>query len=169
MKAQIYINRHNDLPYPYDPIKADIDIRQISWSFLELKRKYDQKKVILDPDFQRNPNIWTQKQKSKFIESIILNFPLPYWFVQQTKNGEYIIVDGLQRTLAVSDFIDDKFKLFGLEALSRLNDRNFSELKILEGDLQVRIEDKKISLYVIQPSVPSRVIYDIFDRINSTP
>ncbi|BAQ59615.1 hypothetical protein GM3708_20 [Geminocystis sp. NIES-3708] len=160
-------NTNNGGLYPYDPLKADIDIRENPYTVFQLKRRCDQGKIILDPEFQRNPNIWNQEQKSKFIESIILNFPLPYWYVKQTKHGKYIIVDGLQRTLALSEFIDNQFKLTGLEALPRLNDHNFSELKKLEGDFQTRIEDKKISLYVMQPSVPSKVVYDIFNRINT--
>ena len=81
--------------YPYDPIKADIDIRENPYTVFELKRRCDQKKLILDPEFQRNPNVWTKEQKSKFIESIFLNFPLPYWYVKQTKDGKYILSDGI--------------------------------------------------------------------------
>lgn len=160
-------NTNNGGLYPYDPTKADIDIRENPYTVFELKRRCDQKKIILDPDFQRNPNIWTQEQKSKFIESIILNFPLPYWYVKQTKEGNYIVVDGLQRTSAIREFIDNEFKLTGLKTLSRLNDHNFDELKKLQGDYETRIEDKKISLYVIPNSAPSKVVYDIFERVNT--
>lgn len=160
-------NTDNGGLYPYDPTKADIDIRENPHTIFELKRKYDDKKLILDPEFQRNPNVWNQQQKSKFIESIILDFPLPYWYVRQTKDGKYIVVDGLQRTTAICEFMNDKFKLEGLEALTQLNNYNFSDLKNLEGDYQTRIEDKKITLYVIKPSVSSKVVYDIFNRINT--
>lgn len=159
-------NTENAGLYPYDPIKMDIDIRESPYTVFELKRRCDQKKIILDPEFQRNPNVWSLKQKSKFIESIILNFPLPYWYVTQTRNGEYIVVDGLQRTLAIRDFMNNEFKLTGLEALSHLNTLNFEDLKKLQGDYETRIEDKKISLYVIQHSASS-VIYDIFNRVNT--
>jgi hypothetical protein len=160
-------NTENTGLYPYDPTKIDIDIRESPYTVFELKRRCDQKKIILDPEFQRNPNVWNPKQKSKFIESIILNFPLPYWYVTQTRNGEYIVVDGLQRTLAIRDFMNNEFKLTGLEALSHLNDLNFEDLKKIQGDYETRIEDKKISLYVIQHSASSKVIYDIFNRVNT--
>lgn len=153
--------------YPDYLIQKDIDIRENTYSVFELKRRCDQKKVILDPEFQRNPDIWKPEEKSKFIESIILNFPLPYWYVKQTKKGEYIVVDGLQRTLAIRDFIDNKFKLTGLKVLSQLNDCNFNDLKQLPGDYETRIEDKKISLYVIPYSVPPNILYEIFERVNT--
>jgi len=153
--------------YPYDPTKEDIDIRQEPHTVFELLRKYDQKKLIINPDFQRNL-VWKPAQKSKFIESIILNFPLPPFYVNQTREGKYIIVDGLQRTSTLHEFVNDEFKLTDLEALPKLNGYNFSELIKQPGDYQTRIEDKKLLLYLIRPSVSIKVIYDIFNRINTS-
>jgi uncharacterized protein with ParB-like and HNH nuclease domain len=152
--------------YPYDPTEEDIDIRQEPHTVFELMRKYDQKKLIINPDFQRNL-VWNPDQKSRFIESIILNFPLPPFYVNQTKEGKYIVVDGLQRTSTLHEFVNDKFELTDLEALPKLKGYNFSELIEQPGDYQTRIEDKKLSLYVIKPSVPVKVVYDIFNRINT--
>ena len=157
----------NTSQYSKDLKQKDFDIRELPYTVFELKRKCDQEKIILDPEFQRNPTIWTREQRSKFIESILLNFPLPYWYVKQTKKGQYIVVDGLQRTLAIRDFIDNKFKLTGLKVLLDLNDCSFNDLKERSGDYETRIEDKKISLYVIQPSTPWRIIYEIFERVNT--
>lgn len=152
--------------YPYDPTEADIDIREEPQTIFELLRKYDNGRLIIDPEFQRN-RVWKPKQKSEFIESVILNFPLPPWYLNQTKEGKLIIVDGLQRTTALHEFVKDEFKLSGLEALTKLNGSTFSELKKLPGDYQTRIEDKKLNIYVIKPSVPVKVVYDIFKRINT--
>lgn len=152
--------------YPYDPTQADIDIREDPQTVFELMRKYDNEKLIIDPDFQRN-RVWKLDQKSKFIESVILNFPLPSWYVNQTVDGKYIIVDGLQRTTTLHEFVNDRFSLSGLEALPGLNGYDFSELKQLPGDYQTRIEDKKLNIYIIRPSVPVKVVYDIFNRINT--
>jgi len=152
--------------YPYDPTQADIDIREDPQTVFELLRKYNNGKLITDPDFQRNV-VWELEKKSKFIESVILNFPLPPWYLNQTVEGKYIIVDGLQRTTALHEFVNDQFKLRGLQALTRLNGYNFSELKQLPGDYQTRIEDKKLYIYFIKPSVPVKVVYDIFNRINT--
>jgi len=152
--------------YPYDPTKEDIDIREDPQTVFELIRKFNQGKIIIDPDFQRNV-VWKHEQKSQFIESVILNFPLPPWYVNQTVEGKYIIVDGLQRTSSLYGFVNDEFKLKGLKALTHLNNCNFSDLAAIEGDYQTRIEDKKLTLYIIKPSVSSKVIIDIFNRINT--
>ncbi|NES01112.1 MAG: DUF262 domain-containing protein, partial [Symploca sp. SIO1B1] len=113
--------------YPYDPTQSDIDIREDPQTVFELMRKYDKGKLIIDPDFQRNL-VWKLDQKSKFIESVILNFPLPPWYVNQTVEGKYIIVDGLQRTTTLHQFVNNEFALSGLEALPKLNGYNFSQL-----------------------------------------
>jgi uncharacterized protein with ParB-like and HNH nuclease domain len=152
--------------YPYDPTKEDIDIREDPQTVFELIRKINQDKIIINPDFQRNI-VWKHEQKSQFIESVILNFPLPPWYVNQTVEGKYIIVDGLQRTSSLYGFVNDEFELKGLKALTKLNGYKFSDLADLEGDYQTRIEDKKLTLYIIKPSVSSKVIIDIFNRINT--
>jgi hypothetical protein len=152
--------------YPYDPTEADIDIREDPQTVFELMRKYDNGKLIIEPDFQRNL-VWERTQQSKFIESVILNFPIPPFYVNQTREGKYIVVDGLQRTSTLHEFVNNGFKLQGLEALKKLNGCSFSDLKNLTGDYQTKIEDKKLNLYVIRPSVPVKVVYDIFNRINT--
>ena len=48
-----------------------------------------------------------------------------------------------------------------------MNGYTFSELKELPGDYQTRIEDKKLYIYLIKPSVPVKVVYDIFNRVNT--
>lgn len=87
--------------------------------------------------------------------------------MNQTVEGKYIIVDGLQRTSTLHQFINDEFELTKLEALTQLNNFTFSKLKELPNDYQTRIEDKKLNIYVIRPSVPTKVVYDIFNRINT--
>ncbi len=156
--------------YPYDPTQSDIDIREVSLSVFELVRRHDEGRLIVNPEFQRNPLVWKREQQSRFIESIILNFPLPPFYVSENLDGKYSIVDGLQRTTALHQFVnnkDNKFSLQGLEALKRLNGKTFDDLKKMSGAYQTKIEDRRLILYVLKHSVPIRVIYDLFKRINT--
>lgn len=150
--------------YPYDPTSTDIDIREEPQTIYELVvRKYNRGKVIISPNFQRR-FVWNKKQMSQFVESVILNFPLPPLYINQDINGNYIVVDGRQRITTLHQFINDEFKLQDLEALRSLNGKTFSEL---DETFQSKIEDKKLNLYLIKPSVPIEVVYDIFYRINT--
>lgn len=155
--------------YPYDPIKTNIDIPLEQFSIYEYIRLYKRARLIIHPDYQRNL-VWTNKQKSRFIESIILNFPLPAFFVNQQRDNSFVVIDGLQRTNTLIEFLDkdNGFALFGLTTLSNLNGHKFRDLPTA---YQAKIEDKKLMVYVLKPSVPIEVVYELFDRINtgSTP
>lgn len=149
--------------YPYDPTTSDIDLKEDPQSVFQLMRKYDQGHLIIDPEFQRKL-VWKPEQQSKFIESVILNFPLPPFYINQRKDGKFIIIDGLQRITTLHNYINNKFQLQGLKAIPRLNEKFFSDL---DEQLKAKIEDKKLFLYILKPSVQQRVIYDLFNRINT--
>jgi len=149
--------------YPYE-MPEEVDIREDHMSVFEWLRKIQQGKLILDPEFQRKL-VWSADQKSKFVESVLLNIPLPPFYVNQNIEGKYIIVDGLQRTDTLQSFArEDGFKLQNLQVLKKLNDLGFKDL---DASLQTKIEDKQLFLYVIKPSVPIPMVYDIFNRINT--
>jgi uncharacterized protein with ParB-like and HNH nuclease domain len=157
----------NGTIYPYDPSKADIDIREEPQTIFELViRKWEQEKLIIDPEFQRN-FVWKPEQQSLFIESVILNFPLPPLYINKDAKGKYIVVDGRQRITTLRRFLKDEFRLNNLRALPQLNNKNFSELIRLNPEYQTKIEDKKLLVYLIQPTVPLEMVYDIFNRINT--
>jgi Protein of unknown function DUF262 len=141
---------------------GDIDLREDNQSIFEWNRRMDRNLIVTDPDFQRNL-VWTQTQKSQFIESILLNFPLPPIYVNQNTEGKYILVDGLQRTTAMHEFVKSKFALTGLLKLQNLNGKSF---KSLDPSEQTRIEDRKLFIFVIKPSASLGAIYEIFYRIN---
>lgn len=149
--------------YPYDPTYTTIDIEDIPFSIYEYLRQMNKGRVIVQPDFQRN-QVWTRVQKSRFVESVLLNFPLPPIYLNQNTDGKYIVIDGLQRTTALFDFFHDKYALHGLEALPAYNGLKFSDLS---ETLQSKLENKKLTVFSLKPSTPMVVIYDLFKRINT--
>lgn len=149
--------------YPYDPMSADLDITEIPFSVFEYLRKYQLGKLITQPDFQRKL-VWSAAQKSKFIESIILNFPIPPIYLNEDIESKYMIIDGLQRTTTLLEFYDGQFQLSGLEALPSFNGKYFDNLT---ENLKSKFEDKKLIVFVLKPSTPLKVIYDLFNRINT--
>ncbi len=65
-------------------------------SFNELMDMYANKELIITPEFQRTFR-WTNEQQSLFIESLVLELPIPPIFVVEKQDGQYELVDGLQR------------------------------------------------------------------------
>ena len=149
--------------YPYDPAYTDIEIGEDPFSIFEYLRQLDKKRIDIQPDFQRN-QIWNDAQKSQFIESIILNFPLPPIYLNQTRDNKYIVIDGLQRTTALNDFYKGRYPLSGIKALPRYNTQYYKDLP---ETLQSKFENKKLTVFILKPSTPMVVIYDLFNRINT--
>lgn len=69
----------------------------------EILSMYDSNEIIIDPDFQRLFR-WTISQKSKLIESLLLGIPLPPIFVFELENGQWELIDGLQRVSTLLEF-----------------------------------------------------------------
>lgn len=149
--------------YSYDD---EIDIKADKYSVFEYLRKINKGLVILNPDFQRNL-VWKAGQKCKFIESILMNLPIQPIYLKKDSDGKFIVVDGLQRTTALREFFNNDFALEGLCSLPKLNGCLFRDLDNVQDGLTARIEDRQLYFYVMPPSVPMKVVYDVFNRINT--
>lgn len=155
-------NYKSDSIYPTSYTTEELDIKETHMQVISFLRKKQQKKILV-PEFQRN-QVWKQQQKSRFIESLILNIPVPPFYISQDYDGNMIIVDGLQRSNAIFEFLNNKYELVGLDALPNLVGKDYSHL---DEDLKARIEDRELLLYILKPTVPMTIVYDIFNRINS--
>lgn len=153
--------------YPID-IEDTIDIKDDKFSVFEYIRKVNDGKIIMNPDFQRN-EVWTIEQKSQLIESTMLEIPIPAFYMKKDALGRLIVVDGLQRTLALRGFLNDDFRLRGLNALDKVNGYTCSEMRNDDklSTLVTRVEDKQLLFYVISKDTPMSIVYDIFNRINT--
>lgn len=153
--------------YPID-IEDTIDIKDDKFSVFEYIRKVNDGKIVMNPDFQRN-EVWTIEQKSQLIESTMLEIPIPAFYMKKDAQGRLIVVDGLQRTLALRGFLNDDFKLTGLNALNKVNGYTCSEMREKDdfSNLITRVEDRQLLFYVISKDTPMSIVYDIFNRINT--
>lgn len=145
-----------------DLLQLEIDVREDPFSIHQLVRMIDSKRLVLTPPFQRR-EVWDLTRRSQFLESVLLNYPLPPLYLNQRKDGTYLVVDGLQRTSSIYRFIKGEYALQDLLTLQWMNGLHYSELESLA---QARIEDRKLMCYVLKPSVPFGVVHDIFARIN---
>ena len=142
---------------------AQIKVDRANYSVYELKRQYEKRdNLILNPEFQRE-NVWTKRQKSELIESILMGIPLPIIYFSQNSEGKLQVVDGKQRLTALFDFLNNKFPLSELYTLENLKGKKFDDL---DGYHQSELEDYQLIAYVIKSPTPERVKFDIFDRVN---
>ena len=79
----------------------------------------------LRPEYQRRLR-WSTAQKSKLIESLLLNIPVPPVFLYESDAARYEVMDGQQRLNAVKEFISGDFALASLTVLEPLNGIRYS-------------------------------------------
>lgn len=105
-----------------------------SYKVALLKDTFQKENYNLQPEYQRRIR-WTEQKRSKLIESLIINIPIPPIFLYEYDYDKYEVMDGLQRLTAIIDFYDNKYRLSGLIEWSELNGKYYEELpdKIKEG------------------------------------
>jgi uncharacterized protein with ParB-like and HNH nuclease domain len=129
--------------------------------------KYRSGEFII-PKYQRN-FVWEEdKEKmSKFVESVILDLPIPYlFFADDGETGKLEIVDGSQRIRTLDSFENDEFDLEGLEKLDLLNGFRFSDL---HESRQRRFLRKTLRSIELTEKASSDIKRDLFERINTKP
>lgn len=154
---------------PFNPKDVDIVSQPMVIANIveDLKEGGD---IILDPDFQRFPDLWNDTKQSRLIESLIIRIPLPTFYFDAGNNDELIVVDGLQRLNAIRRFMaleekdPERLILTGLEYLTEYNGYTF---EMLPPNIQKRIKSQVITAYIIRAGTPDKVRTSIFTRINT--
>lgn len=154
------------LDVPWDPEKIRVATKQFSVrNILDL---IDEDGIELAPDFQRN-RVWQLRQKSRLIESLLLQIPLPAFYFAETRDGVYRVVDGLQRLSTINSYArGDAAESFVLKDLEYLtNEAEGKRFDELSPQWRRRINNTQLVVHVIDPTTPARVTFDIFKRINT--
>ena len=149
--------------YPLDAVFVRTETRSVS----EVVKRIQNQRYILDPDFQRD-FVWPNQKQSKLIESCVMRIPLPVFYVAEAPDGRIIVVDGLQRLTTFVRFLANELRLTGLasgdHAAHLLEGKHFQDLPL---NLQERIQDTQLTMYILDAKAPERARLDIFERVNS--
>ena len=130
-------------------------------------------KLEMNPEFQRRI-VWDNIKMSTFIESLILNVPIPSILLANDETtNKFIVIDGKQRLNTILSFVSPEnggsgFKLKGLQVLKELNGYTY---KKLSGDKTkekffTRIENAMLKANVLKKHNYD-LLYFIFSRLNS--
>ncbi len=150
---------HSDLILePFNPSDINISRQSPTISNLVDMMKEDPSEIDLNTDFQRSGNLWDIEKQSRLIESVLVKFPLPAFYFDVEDNNKWLVVDGLQRLSSINNFILKEQPLKGLEFLTNLEGKTYSEL---DRHLKRAINQTQVTAYVINPDTPQKVRYNI--------
>ena len=172
--------------------RKGIRYETLTFSLWELVSMYfaDPQEIEIRPDFQRLFR-WSREQQSSFIESILLEIPIPPLFFYETESGTWDLLDGLQRISTLIRFIglnteipEDAQGAPGNETLWHYENQNNIEapLQLIEGEyltalkghtfkslpaqLQLNLKRSRLNIYVLKRETHTQYKYEVFKRIN---
>ena len=167
------------LEHEIDEARRSISSDGYPMSVGELTNLYKEGELNIRPEFQRFFR-WSDAQKSKLIESLLLGIPLPSIFVSQSPTGTWELVDGLQRVSTIlelqGELKDDEgskrppLQLLGTKYLPSLEGRRWTSKIPGEGlsDAQrLDIKRSKIDIKIIKRESSASTKFDLFQRLNS--
>lgn len=150
---------------------------------IETLIKWKENGKLQVPDFQRD-YIWTYYNCCRFIDSILLNLPIPGIFVFKVLDGKreekYLLVDGMQRITTIEQY---KNGIWKQEVGGVTNTKNFKiNLKksdwnqksyddLLECDKQFFL-DYSFSLTIFESVNDNEIVnmnsmFEVFERLNT--
>lgn len=150
--------------------KKDLQNGKLDMSLGELSSMYVEEDLIINPEFQRLFR-WDKYQKTRLIESILVGIPIPSIFVVENEEGQWELIDGLQRLSTVFSF------------MGKLKDKDKNNWKLGEGDILKKINKltfddlpprarNLIKRYVCRVEIiyygsDYNTRYELFERLNT--
>lgn len=161
--------------------KIDAQIKRIHTtsldiSFNELVDMYRQGELNIRPEFQRL-FLWSYGAQSRFVESLLLEMPVPPIYVLEEEDGRYVLIDGLQRISSYlhfrgeldADHTDPKIQrgdflqLSECDVVPELNGLVFDQLPTA---LQIRLKRAFVRVEVVRKGSDTNLKYHMFKRLN---
>lgn len=146
-------------------------------SFNEIVDMWENGELDIKPDYQRLFR-WSDAQQSRFIESLLLEMPVPPIFVLEEQEGTYQLIDGLQRISSYLHLrgkveaahrdppiaLGDMLTFTDCDIVSELNGLTFDDLP---ATLQIRLKRRFIRMEVVRKETDPRFKYHMFKRLNT--
>lgn len=144
----------------------------------ELTRRILKKRIDIAPEYQRQFR-WDDERQSCLIESVLLGIPVPNLFMATSSTPDeaivWEVVDGLQRSLSIVNFIleGEQREELGLKAplclkgLSKLPELNGCCFSDLPEDMRSIFLDRPIKVTVLNDKSDRQVRFDLFERLNT--
>ncbi len=152
----------NEISIPKEKRKLETKSYDYSVDYIYNLMASSPAKIILEVPFQRN-QIWGEDRCSQLIESLIMNVPIPPLYFSEEEDGNWLVLDGLQRLSAIKNFFENEFSLQKLEIIKELKKYKYKDLPPTAKNL---LKDALLRINVIKKESHPDIKYDIFMRLN---
>jgi len=191
------MEQHNDLLNFADDAEDELDkstrldffaqavLYGTDWTVKTILQQIESGNIDLAPDFQRR-DAWSSKNKNRFIESVMLQMPIPQIVLAERKEqrGTYIVLDGKQRLITLAQFAGElepdhpviamsketpPLKLSGLKILDNLNNKSYADIGNAPEYAQVKtqFDNHTIRSALIRNWPDEDYLYEVFIRLNT--
>src|SRR4051794_13219517 len=150
------------------------DARTLSW-WADLRDVID-----FDPPYQRRGGLWSDRDKSFLIDSIINEYDIPKLYIADFTFGtptelnptssQYAVIDGKQRFEAIFDFIGGKIALnrdftFTDDPEMNLGGMSYRDLKANQPKVASRFDNYNLTVMSVITNEEGK-INELFVRLN---
>lgn len=156
------------------------------WTTETMARQLEKGNIDLNPSFQRR-DAWSEQEKSRLIESLMLGFPVPPIILAENKQkkNSYLVIDGKQRLLSIRRFYSNvsekefkaknlkekdafkQLKLKGLDILKDFNGKTYSQMQVENTEYINNLDNQSIRTIVIKNWPDEAFLYTVFLRLNT--
>ena len=134
---------------------GEVRTESLDLTFGEIVNLHSSEELIIQPEYQRLFR-WSNDEKSRLIESILLELPIPQIFVIEREDGVFELIDGLQRVSSVIQFINpmilnlEPLILQECDLVHELNGFFFEDLPLR---LKLRLKRSSINTVIVRKKV----------------
>lgn len=152
-----------------------VHTQSLDLSFNELLDMHENGELDISPDYQRLFR-WTEGTRSRFIESLLLEMPVPPIYVVETDSGVYQLIDGLQR---FSSYLHlrgelnaehmginkgDYLTLVDCDIVTALNGLSFEHMPTT---LKIKLKRSFVRVEIVRKGSDNKFKYHMFKRLNT--
>lgn len=166
---------HGSAPYSNEG-ERKVLIQQYDYAVRTLMDMVVEGDLVLDPDYQRQYR-WPDEKAARFIESIVLNIPVPVLYLAEDSDGTFSVIDGQQRLTSLLRFIKPHeltslypnrqlvpLVLSDLRVRPDLNRMSYASLPRLDKSALAK---RPIRCIVILNESDTTLKFEVFERLNT--
>lgn len=155
----------------------NVHTQSLDISFNELLDMVVNGELDISPDYQRVFR-WSHGAQSRFIESLLLEMPVPPIYVVEIEDNKKLLIDGLQRLSSYLHFrgalnapeepicikLGEKLVLTDCDIVESLNGKTYDDLGTA---LQIKLKRSFVRVEVVRKSSNQKFKYHMFKRLNT--